>query len=230
MKIIRIGLVDDKIKLLSSLREKLSLYEDLEIVWAAGNSIETFRHLNDNPVDIILMDIEMPGMDGIELTSKIKAAYQNTKIIMLTVFDSNDKIFEAILAGASGYLLKDEKLEKLYQSIVEVLEGGAPMSPIMAYKALQLITNLHNKPGYGVKMRKGVCQEDLLHVSKSHDLTGREMEILQNLSKGLSYNEIAEILFISPKTVRNHIHNIYTKLQISSRYEAVFLAQQNNWV
>ena len=230
MKIIRIGLVDDKIRLLNSLKEKLSLFEDLEIVWMAGNSSETFTLLKTKPVDIILMDIDMPGMDGIELTSKIKAENPYIKIIMLTVFDSSDKIFDAILAGASGYLLKDEKLEKLYQSILEALEGGAPMSPIMAYKALQLITNLHNKPAYRATVRKGAGNEELPQLSVSHELTVREMEILQNLSKGLSYNEIAEILFISSKTVRNHIHNIYTKLQISSRYEAVFLAQRNKWV
>jgi DNA-binding NarL/FixJ family response regulator len=219
MNILRIGLVDDKIKLLSSLKDKLSLFEDLEVVWTACNSHETFAWLQQKPVDIILMDIEMPGMDGIQTTAKIKSTNPEIKIIMLTVFDSNDKIFDAILAGASGYLLKDETLPKLHQSILEVNEGGAPMSPMIAYKALQLINNLH-------KTSAGEPEP----APVEHDLTEREMEILQNLSKGLSYNEIADRLFISSKTVRNHLYNIYQKLQISSNIEAVNIAHRNKWV
>ena len=221
MNMIRIGLVDDKIKLLSSLKDKLSLFDDLEIAWTACNSDETFAWLQQKPVDIILMDIEMRGMDGIQATAKIKSTNPEIKIIMLTVFDSNDKIFDAILAGASGYLLKDEKLSKIHQSIIEVSEGGAPMSPMIAHKALQLITSLH---------QKGNTAEIAQEAPVEHDLTTREMEILQSLSKGLSYNEIADSLFISPKTVRNHLYNIYQKLQISSNVEAVNIAHRNRWV
>lgn len=216
MNTIRVGIVDDKPKLLNSLKENLSLFPDVHIIWMANDGEEAFNHARTDKADIILMDIEMPKMDGIQATEKIKSACPEVKIIMLTIFDNNDKIFEAILAGASGYMLKDSPPAKIYQAMMEVQEGGAPMSPIIASKALQLINNMHK-------------QETVTEHPVPAHLSQREMEILQHLTAGLNYQVIAEKLFISPKTVRNHIQNIYQKLQVSSKAEVIHLSHKNNW-
>jgi DNA-binding NarL/FixJ family response regulator len=130
---------------------------------------------------------------------------------MLTVFDESDKIFDSILAGANGYLLKDEKPTKLYEAIEEALDDGAPMSPAIANKALRLI--------------RGGTKEVLKPVE--FGLTAREVEILDYIAAGKNYTVIADALFISPKTVRKHIENIYKKLQVHNKVEAIQLAQRH---
>lgn len=203
---IRIGLVEDDVNLIKSTSAKLGLFDDLELIFSARNGTEALEAVKEHPVDIILMDINMPEMNGIEATSRIKKTAPDIKIIIHTIFDDNDKIFESILAGASGYLLKDEKPGKLFESITEALEGGAPMSRSIASKTLQLIRKTSTKK-----------REDF-------NLTKRELEILNALANGQNYNVIAEELFISPKTVRKHIENIYQKLQVHSKMEAVQMA------
>lgn len=138
---------------------------------------------------------------------------------MLTVVDREDQIFDAIKAGASGYLLKDEKPTKILQAIEDTMEGRSPMSPIVARKALALLRNQGNEP----KLEK-LLKPDYF------DLSNREIEILEKISEGKNYNQIAELLFISPKTARKHIENIYQKLHVHSKLEAVQLAQKNRWV
>jgi DNA-binding NarL/FixJ family response regulator len=130
------------------------------------------------------------------------------KIIMLTVFDDNDKVFNSIMAGASGYLLKDEKPARIISALEEAMDGGAPMSPTIAAKSLQLIRDVNVKPESKVDF----------------ELTAREMETLEHIAKGENYQVIADKLFISPKTVRKHIENIYRKLQVHNKMEAVQLA------
>jgi DNA-binding NarL/FixJ family response regulator len=152
----------------------------------------------------------MPVMDGIEATRRIHHLFPQVKIVMLTVFDDAEKIFEAILAGATGYLLKDEKLEKIIAALEEAMEGGAPMSPIIASKAMQLI-------------RGKIPQA----TQTNFNLTEREIEILELISNGANYNQIAERTFISPKTVRKHIENIYKKLQVHNKVDAAKVAMKN---
>ncbi len=168
----------------------------------------------DHNVDVILMDINMPELDGISATEKVKQLYPQLKVIMSTVFDEEDYILKAIMAGANGYLLKDEKPGKIHASIAEVLEGGALMSAAIAAKALGLIR-------YGSQKTESPID---------YGLTNRETQILEQLAAGRNYQEIAENLFISPSTVRKHIENIYQKLQVHNKVEAVQLALRHRLV
>ena len=210
------AIVDDKYPLIQSLSEALSLFEEIEILFTARNGQDCLDKLDGYPKqpDIILMDIEMDVMNGIEATSKVKERYSNITIIMLSAFDDDEKIFESILAGASGYLLKGEKPTTIVRSLEEALEGRLPMSPLIASKALGLMK-----------------QADLNSVKSPEDykLTSRESEILEQVAEGLTYNQIAEKLFISPKTVRNHIENIYKKLEVHSKLDAVQIVMKNKW-
>lgn len=204
----RLAVAEDNPNLIRSILEKLGLFENIEVVWVANDGKEVLEKMINHQPEVILMDINMPRMDGVEATRKLKEQYPGTIVIMLTVFDENDKIFNSIVAGANGYLLKDEKPAKLIQAIEEALEGGAPMSPVIASKALKLIRSVHDVPKSEVDF----------------GLTNRETEILELIAEGRSYQEIANQLFISPKTVRKHIENIYKKLQVHNKVEAVQLA------
>ena len=212
---IKIGLVEDNPHLARSLKENLSSFENVEVLFVASNGQDALQKLFSLEPDIILMDINMPVMDGIEATKKIKHLFPNIKIIMLTVFDDGDNIFNSILAGASGYLLKDEKPGKILSAFEEAMEGGAPMSPVIATKSLQFIRGKN---------------PDVMKNSEEYRLTKREIEILEYIARGETYQQIADKIFISPKTVRKHIENIYTKLQVHNKVDAVRLAMEKKIV
>lgn len=220
MSIISIGLVDDNPALLSNIGHNLSVFEELRIDFTAINGADALEKLSKYSPDIILMDIEMPIMNGIEATREIKKRNPAQKIIMLTVLDRDDKIFEAIKAGASGYLLKDEKPTRILKSIEELMDGGAPMSPIIAAKTLDILRS------QAMDKEKSVSYPS----PESFNLSKREIEILEKIAAGLSYTQIADQLFISAKTTRKHTENIYQKLHVHSKLEAVQLAQKNKWV
>ncbi len=212
MKKYQIGIIDDNHKIAQQLQQKLSLVDDVEILFFEDRGLKGINWLNTNlqKPNIILMDIEMPDMDGIETTFRIKQIFPGIQIIMLTVFESEDSIFNAIKAGATGYLLKDEKLESILNSFEEVLSGGAPMSPLIAQKTIQMLSKGY-KP-----------QQVVIYANNSEEqLSKRELEILQLLANGLRNFDVAERLFISNATVKKHIENIYNKLQIHSRAELV---------
>ena len=204
--------------MVKAIKEKLSFFDYISIKFHANNGAELIGKLEENHnIDVILMDIQMPVMDGIKATELVKNKYPQIKIIMLTVLDDDDYVFNAIKAGANGYLLKEIDAENLYKSILEVTEGGAPMTPSIALKTLNLLRNpnvLDAKPN---------DQEEI-------KLSKRETEILIQLSKGLNYNAISDNLIISPSTVRKHIENIYKKLQVHSKMEAVMKAQKRNLI
>lgn len=210
---IKTALAEDNNLLAQSIREKLEFFEDIiEFKYRAANGkiLLNLLEVNHN-IDVILMDIEMPEMDGITAVKKINELYPQIKIIMLTVFDDEERIFSSIQSGADGYLLKDETPEKIIEGIKMIMEGGAPMSPSIAAKSLKLLRNSDVKP---------LPKTDF-------KLSEREIGILEQISKGLDYKKIAENLFISPSTVRKHIENIYKKLQVHNKMEAVQKAQQN---
>ena len=213
---IRIALAEDKPFLATSIQEKLALFDDdIEFrFWANNGKVMLEKLAENHAIDAILMDIEMPEMDGIEATAEIVAQYPHIKIIMLTVFDDEQRIFNAIQAGAMGYLLKDEPPQKLHESIKMIMDGGAPMSPTIAAKSLKLLRN----PSRAESETTG---EDF-------NLGKREVEVLEQLSQGLDYQKIAENLFISPATVRKHIENIYRKLQVNNKMRAVNKAIRHN--
>lgn len=215
---LKICIAEDNYFLGKAIEEKLSFFSDLIHKFTAVNGAELIGKLEENHnVDIILMDIQMPVMDGIKATEIIKRKYPHIKIIILTVLDDDAYVFKAIKAGANGYLLKEVDAEKLFNSILEVKNGGAPMSPSIALKTLNLLRNP------SVIENKNVDSEEI-------KLSKRETEVLEQLSKGLKYNDIAENLFISPSTIRKHIENIYKKLHVHNKMEAVIKAQKHNLI
>lgn len=213
----KIGIIDDNSFLISSIKEKLSFFEEVQIKFTATDGNDVLKKLEANHnVDVLLMDIEMPIMNGIEATLSVKKKYPQIKIIMLTVFDNDENIFNAIKAGADGYLLKDVNPHTLFNGIVETMNGGAAMNPSIALKTLKLLRN-------PVDFDESAEKEKI-------ELTTREIDVLEQLAQGLSYTIIAENLFLSPSTVRKHIENIYLKLQVHSKLEAVQKAKRNNLI
>lgn len=212
----QIGIVDDNDRISQQIAEKLLLTGEVEILFIADRGKEALDLLNSRRTrpQIILMDIEMPGMNGIETTFKVKDLYSDIKIIMLTVFDNEVNIFNAIKSGASGYLLKDETLPRMMDAFKDVLEGGIPMSPPIARKAMEMMVTGY-KPG-----------KQILYTENQEELTKRELEILEMMAEGQNIQKIAESLFISPFTVKKHIENIYTKLHIKSRTELLLWYQR----
>ena len=171
------------------------------------------KNIKDTKPDIVLMDIQMPGINGIEAVRIIKENFPEMKILMQTVFEEDEKIFQSILAGASGYILKNTPPARILEALNEINEGGAPMSPSIASKVLKMVSNPAKTT-----------------ISQSFNLSEREKEILSCLVKGMRYKRIAEVCFISVDTVRGHIRNIYEKLHVHSKSEAVAKAIKGNIV
>ncbi len=215
---IRIALAEDNDSLADSIREKVQLFEDeVEFVFRACDGLDLIERLRvHNDIDVVLMDIEMPAMDGIQATRIVAENYPAIKIIMLTVFDDEDRIFRSVQAGAIGYLLKEEPPARLMEAIKIIMDGGAIMSPSIAAKAIAL---LRNTP---------MPVTD--NGSPDFSLSRRELEVLQNLSEGANYNQIAAKMFVSPSTVRKHTENIYRKLQVHNKIQAVQLAVKNKLI
>lgn len=214
---IKIAIADDNSFLIKTIQEKLSFFDDFTIKFTAVNGEDILEKLEQNHnIDLILMDIEMPKMNGIEATYAIKQKFPQIKIIMLTVFDNDENIFKSIKAGADGYLLKEVNPKDLQQGIIDTLNGGATMTPSIALKTLKLFRN-------PIDFENVTTQEDI-------QLTAREIEVLEQLSKGLKYHLIAENLFLSVGTIRKHIENIYAKLQVHNKLEAIQKAKNNNLI
>lgn len=209
---IKIAIAEDNPALAKSVKANIGSFDNVELLFIAPNGKELLQKIPGNIPDLILMDINMPVMDGIEATQKVKHHFPEVKIIMLTVFDEEEKIFQSIIAGASGYLLKDEKPAKIMEAIEDAMEGGAPMSSAIATKALQMIRGQ---------------KTEIVPEKNDFNLSKREIEILELISKGDNYNQIAEKLFISPNTVRKHIENIYSKLHVHNKVEAIQVANKN---
>jgi len=211
---IKIAVAEDNIFLFQAIKEKLSFFDEFQLVANAMNGEELLEKLEqDRDVDLILMDIEMPKLNGIKATELVKQKYPQIKIIILTVLDDYDSIFNAIRAGANGYLLKEINAGELHKSILETMDGGAAMTPSIAQKTMQLLRN----------PRINTTPKD----TETIKLTPREVEILEQISTGLSNTQIAKNLNRAPKTIRNHIQNIYKKLQVHSKLEAVQKAKNN---
>jgi DNA-binding NarL/FixJ family response regulator len=211
----KLVIVDDNIFLQKTILEKLAFFEDVNCKFTANDGKELLQKLEANHnIDLVLMDIEMPEMNGIEATLG-EIQISTHQIIMLTVFDNDENIFNAIKA-ADGYLLKDVNPRELYDGITETLNGGAAMNPSIAFKTLKLLRN-------PIDFENRIDQEDI-------KLTPREIDVLEQLSKGLTYTVIADNLILSPSTIRRHIENIYTKLQVHSKLEAVQKAKNNNLI
>ena len=198
-----IWLVEDNDRFRTSISDLIDETVGLKCDLAVSSCEDALQHLaSDAAPDILLMDIGLPGMDGIEGIRRVKSVAPSIQIIMLTVFDDNEKIFEAICAGASGYLLKSAPPDIIIKSLLEILEGGSPMNAQIARKVLDMFT-------------------DMAAPKSNYEITNAEKEILQLLVRGNPKKQIAHDLGVSFHTVDTHLRNIYTKLQVHSRSEAV---------
>ena len=201
--------------------QKINVFPDLQVVFSSLNGHDCLEQLKGLPhqqlPQVIFMDLEMPKMDGIETIQIAKSLYPNIHFIVLTVFDDDDKIFEAIKAGASGYLLKHEPASVLHEAIINVMTfGGAPMSPAIARKTMNLLSKSTSEITSVASMPKII--------------TEREQEILQHMVKGWDAKRISVELDISVLTIRKHIANIYQKLHVNSKAQVISLAHNNNWI
>lgn len=221
---ILISIVDDKPINRQTVKDKLIDQLGIEISFEAKNGIDFLEKLKlaATKPDVVLMDLEMPEMNGIEAINIATAAYPGIKFIVLTVFEENDKIFEAIKAGASGYLLKEDSAIHIVDAIKSVYEhNGIPMSPSIARKTLELLRNVPINP---------VSENEELPNTNSAGLSEREIEILKEMVSGKNYKAIGEKLFISPLTVRKHASHIYEKLHVNNRTQAINIAQKQKWI
>ncbi|MBL7772948.1 MAG: response regulator transcription factor [Chitinophagaceae bacterium] len=209
----RIIIFDDNDIRREGLELLLSLSEGFECVGTFRDGSQVMENIiNTNP-DVVLMDIEMPNVNGIEAVTKIRAKYPDLKILMQTAFEDDEKIFNSIRAGADGYILKKAKPNDLLKAIEEVLEGGAPMTPSIARQVLRMVNSPHEKKEI-----------------PDFNLTSRQHEILSLLVEGYSYKMIAAKCNISFPTVSSHIQAIFEKLQVNSSTEAAVKALQHNIV
>ena len=220
---IRVAIVDDRLVNRKTIRQSLEQESDIQIVLEAVHGEDFMAQMQalsaEQYPDLVLMDIDMPVMSGIETIAVASIRFPSIKFLVLTVFDDDEKIFEAIKAGACGYLLKDDAASMLHDAIVNAYTlNGAPMSPAIARKTLQWLKD-SQKPATVAK-----------ESSVMDALSEREQELLRLLVEGKDYKAIAEQLFISPQTVRTHISRIYEKLHINSKAQAILLAHKYKWV
>jgi DNA-binding NarL/FixJ family response regulator len=194
----RIVIIEDNQMVSEAFALLLTLRENFEVVNTYTNCESAIKNIKQDAPDIILMDIDLPGMSGIEGTKKIKKILPKTDILIITVFENGKTVFDALCAGASGYLTKNSDQHKLLNAIDEVQKGGAPMSSKIAKMVVQSFQKNNNSP-----------------------LTERETEILSRIAEGNSHTTIGEQLFISKETVKYHIKNIYIKLQVNNKADAI---------
>jgi DNA-binding NarL/FixJ family response regulator len=200
---IKIGIVEDNNTLRYSLEQLFNKTEGMRCVVSLGNLMNIVSDLSKSCPDILLMDIGLPNISGIEGVRTVKNNFDDILVLMFTVFEDDEKIFAAIKAGASGYLLKKTPPEEIIESIWQLYHGGAPMSPSIARRVINVFHSNSSK------------------TIEDYKLTAREKEILYSLVDGLSYNKIAEKYFVSLSTIRTHICNIYQKLHVNSKSQAV---------
>jgi DNA-binding NarL/FixJ family response regulator len=210
---IRVAIFDDNPNRRDGLHVLIDAMETMECVGMYNDCRDIIRNIEHSKPDVVLMDINMPYVDGVEGVKAIRTRFPKLKILMQTVFEDDEKIFSAIYAGADGYLLKQAHPMKLIDAISEVIDGGAPMTPSVAKKVLQFFGKTATK-----------------NTSEGFQLTKRELEILAFLVQGSSYKMIAERCAISYNTVNSHISKIYEKLHVSSATEAVTLALREGLV
>lgn len=204
---IKVAIVDDNAAIADSLEEIIQSFADFSVEFKAVNGIDLLNKLKQSQPDVLIMDIQMPLMNGIEAVKAVREKYPTIKIVMHTVVSKDDQILESIMLGANGYLLKNEPPRKLLEAITDVVNGAAPITPSIAQKLIGYLN----------------FSQTQVQTPAAYNLSEREAEILALISEGLSYKMVADKLFISVKTVGKHIENIYAKLHVNSKIEAVNL-------
>jgi|SRR5215469_7946438 len=203
MKISSIAIIEDDEKVRHYLAEEVRLNIDVDVLHVFSDAETALRELTADPVEIALFDVNLPGMNGIDCIQRLKMLHPRMQMMVLTVYDNADTIFNALKAGATSYLLKNTPPEKVIEAIYDVYNGGSPISSQIARKVIEAFALKEKTNEY------------------FQELSRREQEMLEYLSKGYRYKEIADKLFLSLETVRTHIRNIYEKLQVNSRVEAL---------
>ncbi|RFZ94856.1 DNA-binding response regulator [Mucilaginibacter conchicola] len=198
---ITVSIVEDHDQYRDLLYQVINDNPEFQILDSFSSAEEALKSIIINPPDIAIIDIKLKSLSGIELIQRIKSKIPQTLFLMCTAYQNNENVFTALKAGASGYIVKGSSAEEIQSAVKELYNGGAPMSPYIAKKVINL---LHGK-------------ED----QNNYDLTEREIEVLSHLSKGLLYKEIADLLGISLNTVKNHCKNIYKRLHVQNRVEAL---------
>ena len=205
MKVI---ICDDQAIVRDGLELLLKLEKDIEVTGLARDGAEVVDLVAKAPPDLVLMDLKMPGINGVEATRRICAEYPAVKVLVLTTFDDDEWVFDAIRAGASGYLLKDTPREKVIEAIRGTVTGKSYVDPIITGKILNQVASLQEQP----------------HTLITEKLTGREVDVLRLIAHGFSNADIAERLHLSEGTVRNHVSAIFSKLNVSDRTQAAIIA------
>jgi DNA-binding NarL/FixJ family response regulator len=212
-------IVDDQRLMREGLKTILELENDIRVVQLAENGQDALLKIGQEEPDVILMDIRMPVMNGVECTAAVKQKYPKIKVVILTTFDDDEYIIDALSNGAEGYMLKDLPSEKLISSVRDVYNGNSIMQPEIASKVIAHITKNKMTPQ---------PKRSLGGTNRADELTEREREILVLISKGMNNNEIAESLFLTVGTVKNHIRSIYDKIGVSERSKAMLFAMEND--
>ncbi|WP_176967968.1 response regulator transcription factor [Proteiniborus ethanoligenes] len=214
-------IVDDQRLMREGLKTILDLEEDISVIELADTGEDALRKIKIQEPDVVLMDIRMPVMDGVECTAAIKRDYPHIKVVILTTFDDDEYIIDALCNGAEGYILKDLPSEKLISSIRDVYNGNSIMQPEIAAKVIAC-----------VKRNKSSSSGDRFATAKgqSDELTDREKEILTLVARGMNNNEIAKSLYLSVGTVKNHIRSIYEKIDVNERSKAIIYAMEHHYL
>lgn len=209
---IKLIIVDDHKLFREGIKALLAVTDDIEIVGEAEDGATAMKRIRELEPDVILMDINMPGLNGIRVTEQILAQHPQTRIIMLTMLEDDASIFHAMRAGVRGYLLKGAEPEEVLSVIRAVAEGQALFGPAIATRLMNYFKELNTKPA--------------VSGTPFPELTERELEILRLISQGLNNQQITQKLVLSPKTVRNHITSIFSKLQVADRAQAIVRARE----
>jgi len=205
---IKVIICDDQAIVRDGLEMLLRLEKDIEVIGVAQDGLEAVELAESNQPDLILMDLKMPGMTGVEATRRIRAKYPEIKVLVLTTCDDDAWVFDAIRAGASGYLLKDTPRKQVMEAIRGTVEGKSYLDPNVTGKILNQTANQQVQPSAKI----------------TNELTNREEEVLRLMARGLTNSEIAKQIFLSEGTVRNHVSSIFSKLSVTDRTQAVIIA------
>lgn len=209
---IKVVIFEDNNNLREGLFQLINGSQGFSCVGAYANCDHLLKNISEDKPDVVLMDIQMPGINGIEGVKIIKENFPSVKVLMETIFEDDEKVFASICYGAEGYILKNTAPVEILEAIKEIYDGGSPMTPSVANRVLKMIRAKHHE------------------IPDSFDLTKRETEILSCLVKGMSYKMVADVCTISIDTVNMHVKNIYKKLQVHSKSEAVAKAIRGKMV
>lgn len=209
---IKVVIFEDNNNLREGLFQLINGSQGFSCVGAYANCDHLLKNISEDKPDVVLMDIQMPGINGIEGVKIIKENFPSVKVLMETIFEDDEKVFASICYGAEGYILKNTAPVEILEAIKEIYDGGSPMTPSVANRVLKMIRAKHHE------------------IPDSFDLTKRETEILSCLVKGMSYKMVADVCTISIDTVNMHVKNIYKKLQVHSKSEAVVKAIRGKMV